>query len=405
MLSYLKNYYKIILAIIFIGIIASVNPYFYKKYLDYNFYKEIDKFAKEDPFLWDQKYQNMPIKDQYKVVIITNNGGERSYADYFKFAAEKMDWQVKIFFNQTMGHEEEILSFDPDFIVFSPYADNSEMSMEIYAHRSKKYILALSPIQFLIGDKFQRKSPYTPTVSFEKLAQFAHGVLTSSKELGFYEQMFANMKKPFNGLYVLPVAPEFNYEPAEPKSVMWMSGGWDKFRSSNNYKKFINKLSEKVPVKVYGHYYAASFLNPDVYDGYIPSSLEIINTLRDNGIYLLSHSDKHIDAATPTLRIFEAVSANVVVISDKHPFAIENFGDSFLYYDQNADAETMYKQVKNHVDWILENPEKAKAMANKAHQIFLEKFTLEKDLIRIAKMHESILMQEKQMNLKYAPAY
>ena len=65
----------------------------------------------------------------------------------------------------------------------------------------------------------------------------------------------------------------------------------------------------------------------------------------------------------------------------------------------------MYKQVKNHVDWILENPEKAKAMANKAHQIFLEKFTLEKDLIRIAKMHESILMQEKQMNLKYAPAY
>lgn len=406
MLEFIKfNKYKIILVVIFISIIASISPYFYKKYIDFKFTLELKEFAKVDPDLWDQKYQNMPIKEQYKVVIITNNGGERSYADYFKFAAERMGWQVKIFFNQTMGHEEDILSFDPDFIIFSPYADNSEMSMEIYAHRSKKYILALSPIQFLIGDKFKRKPPYPPMGSFEKLAQFAHGVLTSAKEIDFYRQMFDNMKKPFNGLYVLPVAPEFNYEPAEPKTLMWMSGGWDKFRSSENYKKFINMLSEKVPVKVYGHYYAASFLNPGVYDGYIPSSLEIINALRDNGIYLLSHSDKHLNAATPTLRIFEAVSANVVVISDKHPFAIEHFGDNFLYFDQNADAQTMYNQVKEHVDWILANPEKAKAMANKAHQIFSEKFTLEKDLIRIAKMHEYVLMQEKQLDLKYSPAY
>ena len=44
-------------------------------------------------------------------------------------------------------------------------------------------------------------------------------------------------------------------------------------------------------------------------------------------------------------------------------------------------------------------------MAAKAHQIYLEKFTLDKDLSRIAKMHEYILEQEKKMNLSYAPAY
>ena len=65
----------------------------------------------------------------------------------------------------------------------------------------------------------------------------------------------------------------------------------------------------------------------------------------------------------------------------------------------------MYKQVKAHIDWIKENPEKARLMAAKAHQIFLDKFTLDKDLIRIAKMHEYILRQEKEMGLKYAPAY
>ena len=30
----------------------------------------------------------------------------------------------------------------------------------------------------------------------------------------------------------------------------------------------------------------------------------------------------------------------------------------------------MYKKVKEHVDWIKANPEKAKQMAARAHQIF-----------------------------------
>lgn len=402
--------HKIIILILLLVSVAAVTPYLRKQYFSYKFDQVLAEAAKIDPYSWDRKYQESTNKDKYRIVIITNNGGERSYSDYLKFAAERMGWEVKIFFNQTTGHEPEIISFDPDFILFSPYTDNREMSMDIYSHRSKKYILALSPLQFMLGAKIKRKPPFMPMNSpesgtFDKLVSFSHGVLSSSKEIDFYRQMFENKKKPFYGLYILPVAPEFNFEPAEPNSLMWMSGGWDKFRSSSNYKKFINKLSENVPLKVYGHYYAASFLNPGVYDGYIPSSIEIINALRANGIYLLSHSDKHIDAATPTLRIFEAVSANVVVISDKHPFAIEHFGDNFLYYDQNADSDIMYAQVKSHMDWIKQNPEKAKAMAAKAHQIFLDKFTLEKDLIRIAKMHEFILEEEKKLGLRYSPAY
>jgi hypothetical protein len=57
------------------------------------------------------------------------------------------------------------------------------------------------------------------------------------------------------------------------------------------------------------------------------------------------------------------------------------------------------------MDWIKANPEEAKAMAARAHQIFLDKFTLERDLVRIAKMHESVITQEKEMKLKYPPAY
>lgn len=401
-----QTIYKTIATIILLAIIVFLGKFGYKSYLNYKLNTILSEAQEISPEFWDNKYKNSVIKDKYKVVIITNNGGERSYADYFKYSAERMGWEVEIYFNQTLGHENEILAFDPDFILFSPYANNSELDMRIYAHRSKKYILALSPIELMVGGLLKKYNPYISAErSFTNLLSFAHGVLTASKEVSFYQSIFDKAKKPFNGLQVLPLAPSLNNEPSEPKSLMWMSGGWDKFRSSKTYKEFIKMLGNTVPLKVYGHYYAASFLQPGIYDGYIPSSLDVFDTIRDNGIYLLTHSQQHIKAATPTLRIFEAVAANAIVISDKHPFVIENFGDSILYFDQNADSTTMYKQVKSHIDWINKNPEEAKLKAAKAHQIFLDKFTLDKDLVRIAKMHEYVIEQEKEMNLKYPPAY
>jgi hypothetical protein len=114
----------------------------------------------------------------------------------------------------------------------------------------------------------------------------------------------------------------------------------------------------------------------------------------------------HFKGGEPNMRGFEAAAANAVVISDKHPFIVENFGDSFLYFDYKADADTMYRQVKEHFDWIQNNPDKAKALAAKANKIYLEKFTLDKDLVRMAKMHEYILQQEKEnLDLTYPLGY
>ena len=44
--------------------------------------------------------------------------------------------------------------------------------------------------------------------------------------------------------------------------------------------------------------------------------------------------------------------------------------------------------------WIKNNPEKAKAKAKKAHQIFIDKFTMESQLINLAKMHEKIKKED-----------
>jgi hypothetical protein len=401
MIDCIKKYIKLVIlagCIIVLAVLARPYIYTYK-------FEQVLKEASKVPDTYDDRYRDMPV-GKYKVVLVTNNGGEFSYAEYFKYSADKLGWEVKIYYNQLLGSEDEILKFNPDFILFSHHV-NPNISQEISLHKSKKYIVSLLSLESMRKDQkfISSKNPYVPTGDFASLISMAHGVLTSEKEIDIYRIMFESMRKPFNGLRIFPLASETKNTPAEPVSIMWMVAGWDKFRSSNRYQEFITRISNDIPMKVYGKFTNAPYLKKYVYDGSMASSLEVSTAIRKNGIYLLTHSDSHIKSGVPTLRIFEAAAANAVVISDKHPFAMKHFGDNFLYFDQTADAETMYQQVKSHYDWIQANPEKAKAMASRAHNIFLEKFTLEKDLARIAKMHEYILLQEKEMGLSYPLSY
>ena len=395
----------ILISLLFLTISFSFGIEYYR---DYKFEQSLKEAAKIPASHWDEQYKNMPIKDKYKVVIITNKGGEYSYAEFFKFAAEKRGWEVLIYEENIFGYEKEILEFDPDFILQTLHTThkNTCLGTKITNHRSKKYLMILLSLQSLRyhTDMLKSKTAYELNYALTDHIISNHAVLTSAKEVSFFKTIFEKENKIFNGIRILPLAPSIKNTPNEPKSLFWGGAGWDKFRSSENYKNFIKLLGENLPMKIYGSYRDFSYL-PKVYDGNIPPGMDNIEAIRKNGIYLLTHTDVHIESGTPSLRIFEALAANAVVISDMHPFAIEHFGDNFLYFDQTADAETMYKQVKTHYDWIKTNPEKAKAMAARAHQIFLEKFSLDKDLDRIAKMHEFIEKQEKDMGLSYPLAY
>lgn len=411
-----------LLLMLLITVLILAGKYGYIKYLKYKVeYKErkyearfqeaLDNAAKIPSSFWDEKYKNMQVKDKYKVVIITHYGGEYVYAEYFKYAAEKIGWEVQIYYKQALGHEREILSFDPDFIIMTQLT-NSDYDNKLIAHRSKKYLLNLSSLQRSrdYNGKLWSDNPYTQEVGYlDPLIAMAHGTLTFPKEVEIYSAKFKMLNKDFNGIGLLPKVPNVKDEHFEfqPKNLVWSGAGWDQFRSSDTYKKFISLLSENVPMKVYGPLSNKAFhdLAPHVYDGYIEPGIENIKAIQKNGVYLITHSNFHFFGKDPSMRVFEAVAANAIVISDRHPFVVEHFGDSFLYFDYNADAYIMYKQVKKHFDWIQKNPAEAKAMADRAHKIFLEKFTLEKDLIRIGKMHEYILQQEKEMNLSYPLAY
>ena len=90
-----------------------IRPYIY----DLKFERALKESAKASISCLDDKYQNMEIKNKYKVVIVTSKGGEYSYAEYFKFAAERRGWKVRVFEDNIVGYDESIISFDPDFIL------------------------------------------------------------------------------------------------------------------------------------------------------------------------------------------------------------------------------------------------------------------------------------------------
>lgn len=398
---------KIILILALVG-----SFYLYKycsnKYYDYKFDHALANASNIPVKHWDEPYQNMQIKDSYRVAIIAGDGGgEYSYFEYFKYSAEKLGWQVAIYDGETINHEQAILEFDPDFILYAIFA-NPKMPRKLEIHRSKKYFINFHPLQITRNalKLISKEDPFKVVGILKEEMLVSDGLLIGAKEIDISRITLEQNHKKFNGIHLLPQVSATLNQTADPKNIIWCNTGWDKLRGSKKYHDFIKLLSKNTNFKAYGKYSRLqSYIDQSNYDGFIPNSSAMIEAIRKNGIYLLTHSDFHNQSTVPSLRIFEAVAANAIVISDKNPFAMKYFGDNFLYFDHNADADTMYNQVKVHYDWILANPDKAKAMAARSHQIFLEKFTLEKDLVRIAKMHEAILKQEREMHLLYPFVY
>ena len=279
---------------------------------------------------WDEKYKDIEIKDKYKVVFITSEGGEENYAINFKVCAEKIGWEVKVFLLKINNFIDKILKFDPDFILFSLFADR-QFDSKISLHKSKKYLFDHSVIEGHLSFDHMTKNDLEKGEISPQLTQYLQpfdGVVALESLFDLYQHAFIKLNKTFYGIYTHPTIPDFGYnEPVEPKSIAWGGMGWDKFRNSDNFKNFIKKLSQNLPMKIYGKNYL-SFVSDKVYAGFNPPGLAHIEAIHNNGIFLLTHADSYLNAEVPTSRIFEALSANVIVISDKHPFIIKTFGNN-----------------------------------------------------------------------------
>lgn len=160
--------------------------------------------------------------------------------------------------------------------------------------------------------------------------------------------------------------------------------GKKKGRHSELFKYF-NKYEH---IDIYGP--KSTWKGNKKYKGTIPfDGVTILDKINEAGIVLALSSDAHWRAGSATNRIYEGCAGGAVIISDTNPFIIKHFGDSVLYFDYDTKhPEKMFSQIKKHVEWIRNNPEKAKKLAEKSQEIWLEQYSLEEQLKQLVNKHK-----------------
>lgn len=154
------------------------------------------------------------------------------------------------------------------------------------------------------------------------------------------------------------------------------------------FKTLFSMLDQRDYLHVYGN--RDQWLHtPRSYKGFARHDGEtILKKIHQSGVALILHSPNHFLGKTPNARIFEAAAASAVIICDRHQFIQDHFKDSVLYLDMNS-PEQMAAQIDSHMEWIRSHPEEAKALAHQAHQIFVEKFSLENQLQMLFDLHQA----------------
>ena len=400
----MSKFYKVSIFLFFIlvGFLLLQVPFEYQK----NKLKLlIDDANQIDYREWDKPYADMQLKPRYKFVILTTKGGEWAQAQHQKKAAESLGWEAKIFYRSMQGHETEFLEFDPDFMIYT-LNTNKDFSQEITSHRSKKIAQFFYPIinqnayigNWIHNDDLEKIS------NLNLIFSAADAFLITDTKIKIVADYYKKNNRQFYAINCIPNTIKTNYSPAEMNHLTLAGNLYDPFKNGAEFKKTLSLLHQEKILKAYGTKDSYEFIL-NSYQGHINSSEDLLKTLNKNGITLVVHGEWHRVSGIPSARIAEAAAANTLIISDRQPFVVQHYGDNVLYFDTDIDGDKMFEQIMNHYKWAKANPKQAKEMANRAHQIFLDKFTTEKDLIRIAKMYEKMLEDDKNRKTEFPATY
>lgn len=351
--------------------------------------KDLYEKAREIPVsVWDEKYQENKIKTKYKIAVLTETGGEWQYAYYIQEAAKKIGWEARVYFKTFLSREDELRRFQPNFIlVVSP---ESELTISPEFDHIKKYLFYTSAL----GKAFKMESVYLNLLDKKYRKKFIQydGFLITPKEIEIFKRAIEGIGKRFEGINAYPAAYIIDKQYEAPNKIFYSGFNSGRLRASKKYKQVFNSLADDGIISFYGPKTVWGSFGKNWY-GILPKD-QLLSSINSHGVALVLHSQMHIDGNIPSARVFEAASAKAVIICDKNKFVEDNFGDSVLYIDTTKSAEDMAKQISDHYQWILNNPREAEQLAMKSHSVFTEKFALEKDLVRIAKMHEGVLKED-----------
>lgn len=161
---------------------------------------------------------------------------------------------------------------------------------------------------------------------------------------------------------------------------------WGCNRNSTRFAMALKRLADDgllvgVGAKIHLEFLKDAYLGRMEDFGTTPDAIDMLQ--KKYGIALIAHSQEHMLEGIPTSRILEAVANGALVISDKNKFLLKFFGDTILYFDIYGDTEEIYQQIRNHIIWAKNNPDKAHIKTRKAYQIFVDSFDMEKELDKL----------------------
>jgi hypothetical protein len=377
-----------IVAILMLSALIYIVSTYASKQIVLYYYKWSD--AKYD---WLTPFKDINIKEKYKIVFIISEPyivADREAGNRMLAACTNLGWEVYDF-ETIEGNEEAIRKINPDFIFTNKW--NLRLGLKKKMPDYKVYALLPHPTASYFGGLFN----FYPEFKEDKYpeAKFLDGFVISMPQVSLFKNYVEERGQKFYGFKGYSSAQYQPFVEVELKQLVYMGMNWDSRRSSNKFTKIFKTLAEREEAVFYG---APDKLQPIVGDAFRSlfkgGASGALDILREHGISLIVHSKQHINSGAPSGRGFETAASGAIGISDRHPFLIENFGDSFLYIDLDASSDRVVAQIENHLSWISQNPEKAKAKARKAYDIFIANFTLESLLLNLAKMHEKILSDE-----------
>lgn len=179
-------------------------------------------------------------------------------------------------------------------------------------------------------------------------------------------------------------------------TMFYCGMNWERVvHNSNRHEGLFKLLDNTGKVKFFGPDKVKEWGGIAPWEGYkcyqhpIPfDGFSILKEINNCGICLVLSSDIHRRAGAATNRLYEACAAGAVIISDDNPFMLKYFSDAalFVQYNKNNPKDT-FEQLMEKYEWIISHKEEALKLANRAQEIFLEKFALDKQLLDVIDHH------------------
>jgi glycosyltransferase involved in cell wall biosynthesis len=325
-------------------------------------------------------------------------GGEGDMAVRLEKAARNIGWEAQAFFFSNQWSLNHPFDFHRRCEPFEYQKDNPSFLSKIICRFKPDFFICLNP-KFYAPMKY--KIPYylaltrSHAINIEKhgnkIKKF-QGFLAVDQDHQPLIDFLSIVNRECKLVEWYPITIRTKFQNSSVTKLFYCGVNWDSLRSSDCYKRCLQMLDQTGLMDIWGPKYGLDLWGLQSYRGSLPyDGVSLINAIKKCGAALLLHSQEHLQHDVISGRIFEAAAAGAVIISDRHKFIEKEFGDTVLYIDidknNKLSAEEMFKQINNHLTWILDNPDQALEMAQKAHAIFDAKFTLEAQLKRLGDFH------------------